>query len=168
MTTAIVLAAAALIIVIDQIIKYFVYVNLSPDGRVTVIDNLFSLIYSENRGAAFGIFQDGTLFFIIVTSALIGVFFYLLIHKKFSGKLFYTSVALILGGGIGNLIDRIFRGFVIDYLSLSFFSPIFNFADYCITIGSALFVLCILFMSNDKKEKADNIKGIAESGESDD
>lgn len=166
MTTAIVLAAAALIIVIDQIIKYFVYVNLSPDGRVTVIDNLFSLIYSENRGAAFGIFQDGTLFFIIVTSALIGVFFYLLIRKKFSGKLFYTAVALILGGGIGNLIDRIFRGFVIDYLSLSFFSPICNFADYCITIGSALFVLCILFMSNGKKEETGkNDIEIAESDE---
>ena len=153
MTTAIVLAAAALIIVIDQIIKYFVYTNLSPDGRVTVIDNLFSLIYSENRGAAFGIFQDGTIFFIIVTSALIGVFFYLLIHKKFSGKLFYTSVALILGGGIGNLIDRVLYGYVIDYLSLSFFPPVCNFADYAITIGVILLVVYIFFFSDSFKKK---------------
>ena len=52
-----------------------------------------------------------------------------------------ATVILIIGGGIGNLIDRIFRGFVIDYLSLSFFPPICNFADYCITIGAVLFVL---------------------------
>ena len=65
-----------------------------------------------------------------------------------------ATVILIIGGGIGNLIDRIFRGFVIDYLSLSFFPPICNFADYCITIGAVLFVLCILFQP-DKKKKAE-------------
>ena len=77
-----------------------------------------------------------------------------MISKKFTGKLFTTAVILIIGGGIGNLIDRIFRGFVIDYLSLSFFPPICNFADYCITIGAVLFVLCILFQP-DKKKKAE-------------
>lgn len=159
MATVIALAAAALIIIVDQVIKYFVYAGLSPNGRVTVIENLFSLIYSENRGAAFGVFQDGTLFFIIVTSALIGVFFYLLIHKKFSGKLFYTSVALILGGGIGNLIDRIFRGFVIDYLSVSFFPPICNFADYCITIGAVLFMICIIISPELSKKQKDDSDG---------
>ncbi len=160
MTTAIVLSAAALIAGVDQIIKYYIYANLRPIGRMTVIDNLLTLVYSENKGAAFGIFQDGTLFFIIITSLLIGVFLYLLITKKFKGKMFNVSVALILGGGIGNLIDRIFRHFVIDYLSLSFFPPICNFADYCITVGAAIFVLSMMITpeiikgSNDKKEEA--------------
>lgn len=149
MTAAI--ALAAFLAAADQIIKFFIHENLSPNGRVTVIDGLLSLIYSENRGAAFGIFQDGTLFFIIVTSVLIGVFFYLLTARKFTGKLFYAASALILGGGIGNLADRIFRGYVIDYLSVSFFPPICNFADYCITVGAFLFVLCILLMPETKE-----------------
>lgn len=143
MAVAIVIIAAVLIAAIDQIIKYFVYANLYPNGAINVIDNLFSLVYTENRGAAFGIFQNGTIIFCIITSALIGVFLYLLISKKFKGKLFYISVALILGGGAGNLIDRIFRGFVIDYLSVSFFPPVCNFADYCVTVGAVLFIICI-------------------------
>ncbi len=154
MTLVIVAVISALIVAVDQIFKYFIYENLRPVGSVTVIDNLFSLVYSENRGAAFGIFQNATLVFTIITVILIGVFLYLLISKKFTGKLFTTAVILIIGGGIGNLIDRIFRGFVIDYLSLSFFPPICNFADYCITIGAVLFVLCILFQP-DKKKKAE-------------
>ncbi len=140
-----------LIAAIDQIIKYFVYEQLSPDGRVTVIDHLFSLVYSENRGAAFGIFQDCTVVFTVITVLLIGMFLYFLAAKKFTGKLFTAAVTLIVGGGLGNLIDRIFRGFVIDYLSLSFFPPICNFADYCITIGAFLFILFILMMPDKDK-----------------
>ena len=68
-------------------------------------------------------------------------------------------MTLIVGGGIGNLIDRLFRGFVIDYLSLSFFPPICNFADYCITIGAFLFILCILFSPEVRAiKKADDMQ----------
>ena len=156
MAVAVVLIAAVLIAAVDQIIKYFIYANMSPAGRITVIENLFSLVYTENRGDAFGIFQNGTIIFCMITGALIGVFLYLLIKKKFKGKLFYTSVALILGGGVGNLIDRIFRGFVIDYLSVSFFPPVCNFADYCVTIGAVLFMICILFSPEISKKKNDS------------
>ena len=63
------------------------------------------------------------------------------------------AAALMIGGGIGNLIDRIWRGFVVDYLSLSFFPPVCNFADYCITIGAFLFVIVLLFFGGkDKKQ----------------
>ena len=159
MTIIIVAVISALIVGIDQLIKYFVYENLHPDGNVTVIDNLFSLVYSENRGAAFGMFQDGTIVFSVITILLIGIFLYLIISKKFTGKLFTAAVTLIVGGGIGNLIDRLFRGFVIDYLSLSFFPPICNFADYCITIGAFLFILCILFSPEVRAiKKADNMQ----------
>ena len=153
MTTIIAVVAAALIVAVDQVIKYFIYENLHPNGRVEVIENLFSLVYSENRGAAFGIFQDGTIFFSAVTIILIGVFMYLMISGKFKGKLFTAAVILIIGGGIGNLIDRLFRGFVIDYLSVSFFPPICNFADYCITIGAFLFVFCILLLPENKQKQ---------------
>lgn len=157
MTVFLVLVFSAVIAAADQIIKYFIYQDLRPIERMTVIDNLFSLVYSENRGAAFGIFQNSTVVFSVITAALIGAFIYLLAAKKFQGKLFNTAITLVIGGGIGNLIDRIFRGFVIDYLSLSFFPPICNFADYCITIGAFLFMLCILFApEKTKPAKADD------------
>ena len=153
MAIAVTIIVAAVIAAVDQVIKYFIYENLYPSGKVTVIENLFSLIYTENRGAAFGIFQDGTIFFIVLASFMLGVFFYLLLKKKFTSKLFYASAALMIGGGIGNLIDRIFRHFVIDYLSLSFFPPICNFADYCITVGAVLLVISIMFASDNKTEE---------------
>ena len=156
MAIATVLIAAALIAAADQIIKYFVYANLNPEGNIKVIDNLFSLVYIENRGAAFGIFQNGTVIFCIITGALIGVFLYLLIKGKFKSKLFYTAVTLIIGGGVGNLIDRIFRGFVIDYLSVSFFPPVCNFADYCVTVGAVLFMICIITYPEITKNKIDS------------
>lgn len=156
MVVALVLAAAVLIAAIDQVIKYFVYANMYPDGNINVIDNLFSLVYTENRGAAFGIFQNGTFIFSIITGVLIGVFLYLLINRKFKGRLFYTAVALIIGGGVGNLVDRIFRGFVIDYLSVSFFPPVCNFADYCVTVGAVLFMICIITSPEMTKNKIDS------------
>lgn len=146
-----VLVLAVILAVIDQIIKYLVLEFLAPVGSVSVIDNIFSLVYVENRGAAFGMLQNQVWFFAVITIILIGIFVYLLVSKKFSGKLFTISTALIIGGGIGNLIDRIFRGFVVDYLSLSFFPPVCNFADYCVTIGAVMFVL-YLFMTMDIKD----------------
>lgn len=166
MTLAIVMAAAAVLVIIDQVIKYFVVENLAPSGSVSVIDNLFSLTYVENRGVAFGMFQNHVWLFAILTILLIAVFIWLILSKKLEGKLFLTAAALMIGGGIGNLIDRIWRGFVVDYLSLSFFSPVCNFADYCITIGAFLFVIVILFFSGkDKKQPKTEIAAEADKNE---
>lgn len=150
---ALVIILSAVIIVIDQIIKYLVLEFLAPVGSVTVINNLFSLVYVENRGAAFGIFQNQVWVFAIITLIMIAFFVYILVSGKIKGKLFTTSAILIIGGGIGNLIDRIFRGFVVDYLSLSFFPPVCNFADYCITIGAVLFIISMFITSDKKSEK---------------
>ena len=117
----------------DQIIKYFVLTYLQPVGSVTAIDGLLDFTYVENRGVAFGMFSDMRWFFVAVTAVLIAIIIYIMFKKKPSGKMFYISAALIIGGGIGNLIDRIFYGFVVDYISVSFFPPVCNFADYCIT-----------------------------------
>lgn len=141
---------AAVMIIIDQLIKYFVVEYLAPVGSVSVINNLFSLTYVENRGAAFGIMQNQVWFFAAITILLLGVFIYLLVSKKMEGKLFMAATALIVGGGVGNLIDRIFRGFVVDYLAVSFFPPVCNFADYCVVIGAVLFIISI-FKTMDKK-----------------
>lgn len=143
---------SAVIVIIDQIIKYFVVGNLQSGDNVPFIGNLLTLTYVENRGAVFGIMQNMSWLFAIITVIMIAIFFYIIIKKKITNKLFLSGVILVIGGGIGNLIDRIFRGFVVDYLQLSFFSPVCNFADYCITIGAVLMVIFVLFFSDKKDE----------------
>ncbi len=137
-----------LIAVLDQIIKYFVSLYLQPIGSVSVIDNLFSLTYVENNGVAFGMFSDMRWLFVVLTGVLIAIIVAYMFKKRPKEKIFYISTALIIGGGIGNLIDRIFYGYVIDYLSLSFFPPVCNFADYCITIGTVILMIYLLFFSD--------------------
>lgn len=146
--------------VVDQIIKYFVSLYLQPIGSVSVIDNLFKLTYVENKGVAFGMFSDMRWLFVALTSVLLFFIIFYMFKKRPSGKMFYIASGLIIGGGIGNLIDRLLYGYVIDYLSLSFFSPVCNFADYCITIGTALLIIYLLFFTNSpassKKVKSDD------------
>lgn len=137
----------------DLIIKYFVLTYLQPVGSVTAIDGLLDFTYVENRGVAFGMFSDMRWFFVAVTVVLIAIIIYIMFKKKPSGKMFYISAALIIGGGIGNLIDRIFYGFVVDYISVSFFPPVCNFADYCITVGTLLLIVYVLFFSNVMKSE---------------
>ena len=154
------LIVGAVLVIIDQIIKYFVSVYLQPVGSVSVIDNLFSLTYVENKGVAFGMFSDMRWVFVALTSALLAIIIFYMFKKRPKGKFFYICAALIIGGGIGNLIDRIFYGYVIDYLSLSFFPPVCNFADYCITAGTIMLVIYLLFFSDvldsSKKAKINN------------
>ena len=146
----------AVLVIIDQIIKYFGSVYLHPVGSVSVIDNLFSLTYVENKGVAFGMFSDMRWVFVALTSVLLAIIIFYMFKKRPKGKFFYVCAALIIGGGIGNLIDRIFYGYVIDYLSLSFFPPVCNFADYCITAGTIMLVIYLLFFSDvlDSSKKA--------------
>ncbi len=154
------LIVGAVLVIIDQIIKYFVSAYLQPVGSVSVIDNLFSLTYVENKGVAFGMFSDMRWVFVALTSALLAIIIFYMFKKRPKGKFFYICAALIIGGGIGNLIDRIFYGYVIDYLSLSFFPPVCNFADYCITAGTIMLVIYLLFFSDvldsSKKAKINN------------
>lgn len=146
MIIALIIAAA--IAVIDQVIKYFVVQNVPLNTSITVIDNLFSITYIKNKGIAFGMFTNMRWFFVVATAVVIIALVVYFIKTKNNNKLALTAAALIIGGGIGNLIDRVFLGYVVDYLSLSFFSPVCNFADYCITAGTILLIIYILFYSN--------------------
>lgn len=141
---------SALIVVADQVIKYLVFENLQGIDSLPFIGNLLTLTYVENRGAAFGMFQNMSWLFAVITVIMIALFFYIIIKKKITNKLFLACVVLIIGGGVGNLIDRVFRGFVIDYLQLSFFPYVCNFADYCITIGAAMLIIYVLFFYGKK------------------
>lgn len=156
---AIYILIIAAVPVIAAFIRIFIENGVKNNGTVEVIPGLFSLAYSENRGVAFGLFQDGTVFFAITTSIVIVVFLILLIKNYKKSVLFSVAASLIIGGGIANLIERVFQGYVVDYLSLSFFPPICNFADYCITAGTVCLIVYLLFFSDflkdSKKKKTD-------------
>ena len=151
-------AVGIVLAIADQIIKFFVSTNLKETGSVSVIDNLLSFTYVENNGVSFGSFAGNRWIFVVLTTALIAAILIYMFKKKPKSKLFYASVALVVGGGIGNLIDRIFYGYVIDYISLSFFPPVCNFADYCITVGTVLLMVYVLFFSEVGKKELKNDK----------
>ena len=151
-------AIGILLAVADQVIKIFVSANLKEIGSVSVIDNLLSFTYVENNGVAFGSFAGNRWIFVVLTAALIAAILIYMFRKKPHSKLFYASVALIIGGGIGNLIDRIMYGYVVDYISLSFFPPVCNFADYCITAGTVLLMVYVLFFTGTSKKDLKNDK----------
>lgn len=152
------LAIIAVIPIAAELIRPAVESNLMGGESVSAIPGVLTLTYSENRGVAFGMFQDGTVFFAIATSIVIILFSFLLVKNYKKSKLFSTAAALIIGGGVANLIERVFLGYVVDYLQLSFFPPICNFADYCITAGTVCLIVYLLFFSDFLKSSKEKDK----------
>ena len=137
---------------IDQGIKWMIATNMSAGETSALIEGMFHITYVRNRGAAFSFFQGHADILAIVTALLLcaGLVF-VIINKNSKNKLMMYSVSLITGGGIGNLIDRIRLGYVIDFIDFRVF-PVFNFADICVTCGCVLLCLSILlFEEKDKK-----------------
>ena len=132
-----------ILIFIDQIIKYLVHNYIISD--IVIINNFFSIINLSNYGAAFGILSNNIYFLIFIS--LILIYFIISEIKKNNNKGYIISLLMILGGALGNLIDRIFRGYVVDYLSFELFSisfPVFNFADMLITFGTIYLIYMII------------------------
>ena len=149
---------------LDQLIKYFVVLYLKPIGSTTVIPGLLKFVYIENDGAALGIFDGAQWFLIAVTSIAMIVLIWCMFHFHIQSKLFYWACGLIIGGGIGNLIDRIFYHYVVDYISVSFFPPICNFADYCVTAGAIVLIVYFLFGKDSpmRKNETSSTEGSSE------
>jgi len=134
------------ITIVDQIIKFFIEANLF-NRSVEIIDNIFSLTYLQNYGAAWGIFSDNNWLLEIITPILIiCILFYF--YKNKSDKFAVMTGSFIVGGAIGNYIDRLVRGYVVDYIDFKIW-PVFNFADICIVLGCILF--CINLFIKEKK-----------------
>lgn len=144
---------AVLLTIIDQISKLFITRLMNVKHSIKIIDNFFYLTYTHNQGAAFSILTGQRIFLIIITILII-ILLLSYLKKNFpKDKLTKFSFALILGGSLGNLIDRIVRGSVIDFLDFKIFTynfPIFNLADTFITIGVILLII-ITFRKEDKK-----------------
>lgn len=130
---------------IDQILKFWTVNNLKGNEDISLLNGVLKFTYVENRGAAFGILKGAKYLFILLVILLLIFYLYVMIKKKFDSKVLILGLSLIVGGGIGNATDRLFWGFVIDYIKLSFFPPVCNFADYCITAGTVLVLIYICF-----------------------
>ncbi|MBQ1271111.1 MAG: signal peptidase II [Clostridia bacterium] len=138
--------SAALMIIVDQLIKYWAVTELAPIGNINIIKGFFHLTYVENSGAAFSMLEGKQTFFIIITFAAFFLFYYIYKTGIVSGRLANWAGTFVAGGAIGNFIDRLRLGYVIDMFNFELIDfPVFNFADICITIGGALFVLIIWF-----------------------
>ncbi len=138
-----------ILVAIDQFLKYVASMYIKPVQSITVIPNFLEVTYLENKGAAFGMFPNHRWFFILFAIVMIIVFIYWIAYKKVKDKLFIISSTLIISGGIGNIIDRLLFGYVVDYIRFSFFLPVCNFADYCITVGTIILIIYFLFFCND-------------------
>ncbi|NMB27607.1 MAG: signal peptidase II [Tissierellia bacterium] len=138
-----------LIIVLDQVSKYVAVKYLKGNSPYIIIKNFFQLHYVENYGAAFGILQNRKIFFVIITSiVIVGIIFFLVKSSYGLNRMMEIALVILLGGSIGNLIDRIRLGYVVDFISVKFGKgydfPVFNIADMAIVIGTFLIMVMIL------------------------
>ncbi|WP_296141400.1 signal peptidase II [uncultured Anaerococcus sp.] len=137
-------------LILDRITKIYAINNLIEKPYN---GTLLNFTYLENRGAAFGILQDSRLFFIILTLAIVAVLVYYFIKNyKKNPIILNIALAMIISGAIGNFYDRLFQGYVVDFIEFAFIKfPVFNIADIFVTIGSLLMIIYLLFLEESEK-----------------
>jgi signal peptidase II len=141
---------SVIVVIVDQLTKYIVVKNIGPSEMIPVIDNFFYLTFHKNQGGAWGILQNSRPLFLILIPIVSAFIIYYMIKNK-NGFLRFT-LALILGGAIGNYIDRVVEGRVTDFLLFyigSYPFPVFNAADMAITCGTILLAVYVLFIYKD-------------------
>ena len=152
---------ALFIILLDQASKIYIQYNMHIGESIPVIEGIFHITYIENPYTAFGLFRYQTIFFVI--AAAISVILIILIYKKIIFKkdpFMYIPLTLVLGGAVGNLIDRArIDGRVIDFIDFRIW-PIFNFADSAIVCGMLVLLIHVLFHAPEREEEEENIKNI--------
>ena len=141
----------AVLVAADQLIKAVVSTDLMPIGSADFIPGIIEFNYTENTGAAFSILENHTEILSVATLIIIVAGLIYLLSGKLKNKLLIASAILVLAGGTGNLIDRIFRGselfsgYVVDYIKLLFMDfAIFNFADCLVCIGSGMIIVYLI------------------------
>lgn len=142
----------AILIGLDQIIKYWVLNYLKGVESIPVINNIFNLTYVENRGAAFGMLQNNQTIFVVV-AAIASCYGLYYLHTKKVNNLGKIGILLVISGAIGNLIDRVILGYVIDYLDFHIiWNYVFNLADCFVVVGTILLCIYIITSEEDKKQ----------------
>lgn len=150
------LISVLLLVGLDQWTKYLAVTQLQGKPAHVLIPGVFELLYTENRGAAFGIFQNQRIFFLILTAIILIAVFYCFARIP-SGKHFLPLqclCVLIISGAIGNMIDRLVNGYVVDFLYFSLIDfPVFNVADCYVTGGAVLTFILLFFVYKDEELK---------------
>lgn len=145
-----------IILILDQLTKITAINNLKDGNSVKVIGDFLNLTYVENYGAGFGILQNARWLFIVVTIAVVISMIYFAISNK-NDLMLKISIYILIGGAIGNLIDRIFRGYVVDFIDIRFGKlydfPVFNIADIAVVVGAILLAVSIFKQEKEKKNE---------------
>lgn len=139
-----------IIVILDQVTKLLAIKHLKASAPYIVLDNFFQFNYVENYGAAFGILQNRRAFFIVMTLAVvIGISFFIIKNYYEMNVFLRIGLSMLLGGAIGNFIDRIRLGYVVDFISFRLINrydfPVFNMADIFIVLGTGLILILVLF-----------------------
>lgn len=141
---------ALIVIAVDQITKLAVVKWMEVGESIPLIDSFLYLTSHRNAGAAFGILENQRIFFIVTTLVVVIAIIYMLEKERQINRVSSIALSLIMGGAIGNFIDRLFSGKVVDFIDIYIFTydyPIFNVADSAIVIGVFLFILDMLVLS---------------------
>ena len=144
----------AVLLVLDRITKVWANMWLINEGSIDFIKGLLGFTYVENKGVAFGMLSDKL--YIVLPITIIIVIICIGIYLKYKGqsKLFDTSLLFIIRGAIGNIADKITRGFVVDFIEFRFMDfPVFNLADIYVCVGAALLVIYVLFGETNENSK---------------
>ena len=140
-------------VALDQIVKALVVANIPLGGTAKLIPGIIRLTYVRNSGAAFSMLEGQRGFFLVLTAVfLVGVVY--CVVKKVFPRAYFPLIALITGGAIGNLIDRVVHGYVVDMFELEFMDfAVFNVADLFLTFGAAILLIYALFFDKSTKKE---------------
>ncbi len=141
-------------LIIDQLSKIIVISNIEPSTGIKLINNFLYITFVKNEGAAFSILQGGRIFFIVLSIFVLVIMIKYIFDDKNIRKIEVLSYSLLISGIIGNLIDRIVYGYVVDFIDIYLFGydfPVFNVADMCIVIGAV--VLAGTYMTRGEKDE---------------
>lgn len=136
------------ILILDQLLKYFINNSISLSQKITIINHYFNIVHVDNTGVAFGFMSNySSLFIIIFTALIILAITYFLFSTKLDSNLFIVSSSLIISGAFSNLVSRVIQGYVVDFLDFHIYGyhwPSFNLADSSVVVGTVLLFVSIV------------------------
>lgn len=143
-----------LLVALDQVVKYLVRTGIDLFQQIPVIPGFLGLTYIQNPGAAFSMLIGARWFFVVLTVAVVGAALYVLWTKKITHPFGRWTLAVVIAGAVGNLIDRALFGYVVDMIQTLFMDfPVFNVADIYITVGGVLFCVYYIFIHDKVKAR---------------
>ena len=147
--------AFAVLVAVDQLTKYLAIAFLKDAPSINLIPNFFGFTYVENAGAAWGSFENMRWFLITITAVLIAVMLWVLLSARYHHyRMVRISSILIIAGGIGNMIDRVLYGYVVDFIHFKAIDfPVFNVADCCVVIGAILMLVFFFFLYKEPEKE---------------